>query len=73
MNRRQALFLITSQAAFFLMSVNGFAAKSKKIAQTPLTQGKIRIYSAEQGDYILTDKVIRSEPEWKKLLTSPNN
>ncbi|MCK5912883.1 MAG: peptide-methionine (R)-S-oxide reductase MsrB [Desulfuromusa sp.] len=32
--------------------------------------GKIKVYSAEQEDYILVDKVVKSEPEWKKLLTS---
>ena len=70
MNRRQALLLITSQTAFFLMSVNGFAAKDKNVVQNLLESEKIKIYSAEQGDYILTDKVMRSEPEWKKLLSS---
>lgn len=31
---------------------------------------KIRIYSAKEGTYVMTDRVVKSEAEWKKLLTS---
>ncbi|MBN1959000.1 MAG: peptide-methionine (R)-S-oxide reductase MsrB [Desulfuromonadales bacterium] len=34
-----------------------------------MTAEKIKLYSVEKGDYILVDKMVRSEPEWKKLLT----
>ena len=30
---------------------------------------KIRVYSAKQGDYIMADKVVKTEAEWKKQLT----
>ena len=70
MDRRQALLLLASQTAFFFISVNGFAAKDKKVMGTVPISGKIKVYSAEQEDYILVDKVVKSEPEWKKLLTS---
>ena len=70
MNRRKALIFMTTQAGLLWLAANGFAAKGEKIGQKTLIQGKIKIYSAEQGDYVLTDKVVRSEAEWKKLLTS---
>jgi len=31
--------------------------------------GKIRVYSVEAKGYVMTDKVIKTESEWKKLLT----
>ncbi|MDA3903198.1 MAG: peptide-methionine (R)-S-oxide reductase MsrB [Desulfuromusa sp.] len=69
MNRRQVLQLMFAQAGFLWMASNGFAANKQK-DHAMMTPGKIRVYSAEQGDYILTDKVMRSEAEWQKLLTS---
>jgi hypothetical protein len=30
---------------------------------------KIRVYSVQQKGYIMTDKVIKKEEEWKKQLT----
>jgi peptide-methionine (R)-S-oxide reductase len=30
----------------------------------------LRLYSAEKGDYIMSEKVIKSEAEWKKILSS---
>ncbi|MCF6266550.1 MAG: peptide-methionine (R)-S-oxide reductase MsrB [Desulfuromusa sp.] len=70
MNRRQALVFITAQTSFFWLAVNGFAANANKSNRRIMTNKKIKVYSAEQGDYILTDKMMRSESEWKKLLTS---
>jgi len=66
MNRRQALLLMTSQAGFFLLAINGFAAQESKIPEV----GKIKLYSAEAGDYIMTDRVVHTPAEWRKLLTA---
>lgn len=30
---------------------------------------KIRVYSAEKGSYIMSDEVVKSKEEWKKILT----
>jgi peptide-methionine (R)-S-oxide reductase len=30
---------------------------------------KIRVYSSEQGKYVMSDTVVKSEAEWQKLLT----
>ncbi|MFK5926628.1 MAG: peptide-methionine (R)-S-oxide reductase MsrB [Desulfuromusa sp.] len=69
MKRRQVLQLMVAQTGFFWMAANGFAANKKK-SRDMMVAGKIKLYSAEQGDYLLVDKVIKSEAEWKKLLTS---
>ena len=33
------------------------------------TPSQIKVYSAEKGDYIMSETVIKSKEEWKKLLT----
>jgi len=70
MNRRQALLLLASQTGLFWMAANGVAGQNKTMASTLVTPGKIRVYSAEQGDFIMVDKVQKSNAEWKKLLSS---
>ena len=69
MNRRQVLQLMVAQTGFIWLAANGFAA-GKKNNRDMMVAGKIKLYAAEQGDYIHIDKVIKSEAEWKKLLTS---
>ena len=68
MNRRQILQLMVAQTGLFWMATNGFAANQKNNHET-MVAGKIKVYSAEQKDYILVDKVIKTADEWKKLLT----
>ena len=70
MNRRQILLVLASQTGMLWLTVNGFAAQAGKIVSSTSTPGKIRVYSAEQGDFILVDKVQKSAAEWKQLLTS---
>jgi peptide-methionine (R)-S-oxide reductase len=31
--------------------------------------GRVRLYSVEKGDFVVTDKVIKTEEEWKKTLS----
>jgi peptide-methionine (R)-S-oxide reductase len=31
--------------------------------------GPIKVYSAEKGDYVMSEKVVKTDEEWKKLLT----
>ena len=69
MNRRQILLMLASQTGVLWLAANGFAAQDKKIT-TMTPSGKIKVYSAEQGDFILVDKVNKSKEEWKQLLTS---
>ena len=69
MNRRQALLLMTSQTGQLWMAANGFAQSDEKMDSGMMSSGQIRVYSAEQGDYILTDRVVKTEAEWQQLLT----
>lgn len=49
------------------------AAPAKAPVKTPAAAAakaeKVRIYSTERKGYVMVDKVVKSEAEWKKLLT----
>ncbi len=64
MNRRQLFQLTFAQTTLFWLTTNGFASDS------PGQPKKIRLYSAEKGDYITTETVIHTPAEWRKILTA---
>lgn len=64
MDRRQLFKLTFAQTTLFLLATNGFASNPQNVTT------KIRVYSAEKGDYIMTNKVIHTPAEWQTLLTS---
>ena len=70
MNRRQILLMLASQTGVLWLAANGLAGQDKKITAAMTPSGEIKVYSAEQGDFILVDKVQKSKEEWKQLLTS---
>ncbi len=70
MNRRNALVFMTTQVGLLWLAANGFATNANKSNHKMVTSENIKIYSAEKGEYILTNKVLKSDAEWKKLLTS---
>lgn len=70
MNRRQALVLMASQTGMFWLVASGFAQQNNKMADKLMTAEKIKLYSAEKEDFILLERVHKSEAEWRKLLTS---
>ncbi len=45
--------------------------KAKDIPKSPPTGSKtqIKLYSTAKGDFIMSEKVVKSESEWKKILT----
>jgi peptide-methionine (R)-S-oxide reductase len=45
------------------------AASSPPTGTVPVQPLQIRLYSAERKGYIMSDKVIKSPEEWRKLLT----
>ena len=45
------------------------AAGPSEAGKTPASPGPLRIYSAERKGYIMTEKVVKAEAEWKKTLT----
>ena len=69
MNRRQALLLMASQAGLFWAVASGFAGNDKKMSADNMESGRIRVFSAEKGEFIMTDRVVKSEAEWQQLLT----
>ena len=38
-------------------------------AASVLAPASIRVYSAEKGDYVMSETIVKSKEEWKKLLT----
>jgi len=70
MNRRQALMLMVSQTGMLWLATNGLSQQNNKMGVKMMPGGRIKLYSAEKGDYIVTERVVKTEPEWKKLLTS---
>lgn len=53
---------------FGILLAGALIAAERPAEPVPAT-GQIKVYSVEQGTYVMTDKVVRSEQEWKKLLT----
>jgi peptide-methionine (R)-S-oxide reductase len=50
-------------AALIAMGGLGMSAKKADAAS------RIRVYSAEKGNYVMSDEVVKTKEEWKKLLT----
>ncbi|KAF0221043.1 MAG: peptide-methionine (R)-S-oxide [Geobacteraceae bacterium] len=59
--RIAGMVLLLAAAAVF-----AFAATEK---QRKSAAGTIRVYSAETKGYVMTERVIKSDDEWRKLLT----
>lgn len=68
MKRRQILQIALAQAGFVLIGGRVFSAHTKK-EEKAMTDQVLRLFSAEKGDYVALEKVIKSEAEWKKILT----
>jgi len=45
------------------------SAGGAREAAKPPTSGLLRIYSAERKGYVMTEKVVKTEADWKKVLT----
>ena len=56
------LFLVVTATGIFTSGFGIEASKADAAAQ-------IRVYSAEKGTYVMTDEVVKSREEWKKILT----
>ncbi len=70
MNRRKALIFITTQVGFLWLTANGFSASKHKMEKNMTGSTKIKLYSAQKSDFIFSDKIIKSDAEWEKQLTS---
>ncbi len=81
MNRRQVLLWLAAQTGLLWLAAGGVAAAQDKMNKTMMDDamtsagdsmrkaGKIRLYLVDKGDYVMVDKIVRSEREWQQLLT----
>ncbi len=60
------LALIAGVFGLFWLTSSGMAGSDEMM---PKTTGKIKVYSVEEGGYIHSDRVTKSEADWKRLLT----
>jgi len=70
MNRRVILQLMAAQAGLFLFGSQVFSAKMNDKAQEMMGGQTLRLYSAEKGEYVELEKIVKTETEWKKLLSA---
>jgi peptide-methionine (R)-S-oxide reductase len=57
--------LLLLVAAVVGIAIRGFDFQPK----TADAASKIKVYSAEKGNYIMSDEVVKTKEEWKKILT----
>jgi len=48
-----------------VITMGGFGVQPKRADAA----SQIRVYSAEKGNYVMSDEVVKTKEEWKKLLT----
>lgn len=61
------LALVMGVAGLFWLTSSGLATDGDEMMNKA---AKIKVYSVEAGDYIETERVVKSEAEWKQLLTA---
>lgn len=65
MRRRDFIFNLLAGGACIMLRPGLILAE-----ETPMeSNGKIRLYSVEEGGYVMADKVVKTEAEWKRILT----
>lgn len=63
----QLLTLMLAAFGFFWMASTGLATDDEKMM---VDVDKVSVYSVEKRSFIFSDKVVKSEAEWKQLLTA---
>ena len=53
----------------YFLALAGLLLVVVSVEAAAVKGGKIRVYSVKQKGYIVTDRVIKSNDEWKKLLS----
>ncbi|TLM68505.1 MAG: peptide-methionine (R)-S-oxide reductase MsrB [Deltaproteobacteria bacterium] len=64
MNRRTALKLAATAAALLTAAPHRLLAAGRAAGS-----GALRVWSVAAGGYVMTDKVVKTEAEWRRLLT----
>ncbi len=62
----QILALLLTAVGLFWVASSSLATDNDKMMNTA---GTLKVYSVEKGDYVLTDRVVKTEEEWKQQLT----
>lgn len=68
MNRRAVLQMMLVQTGLLLLGTNGFSAKADD-GERMMIAKTLRLYSVEKGQYVELEKIVRSDAEWKALLS----
>lgn len=69
MKSLQLLVLVTTVLGLFWLTTAGLAGSDAKMDEMQNMTGTIKVYSVEKGDYIHSERVVKSAAEWKNLLT----
>ena len=67
--RRQMLTLLASQLGVLWLATLGFSKQSAKDRAMTTAESTVRVFSVEKNTYIEVEKIIRSEADWRQLLT----
>lgn len=67
MNKHLLYELLAACALLFLTAPPGCSGKGETAGVTEKT-GQIRVYSYESRGFVMSEKIVRSEAEWKKRL-----
>lgn len=69
MNRRQAVVVPASQLGMLWLAAQGFVGQRTKGIVMAAEAGLIKVFFVEKEEYIQVEKVVRSDAEWRRLLT----
>jgi peptide-methionine (R)-S-oxide reductase len=67
--RRQLLTLLASQVGMLWLAAQGFSKQSGKDSTMANDKSTVSVFSVEKDAYIDVEKIVRSETEWRQLLT----
>ncbi|HMB16157.1 MAG TPA: peptide-methionine (R)-S-oxide reductase MsrB [Pelovirga sp.] len=67
--RRQLLTLLASQLGMLWLATRGFSTQADKDRAMTDNESTVRVFSVEKDAYLEVDKIVRSETEWRELLT----
>jgi len=69
MKRREMLGMMTLSAGIGWLTMKFCPFPARVFAATERPMGQLRLYSVESGSYFMTDPVVHSEEEWRRLLS----
>lgn len=67
--KRAGLCAALMTVVLFLFSVAPWCAEKREMSAVADKSGAIKVYSYEKGDFVMSEKIVKTEAEWKKQLT----